>query len=183
VVFKSWFRSRGFSEIRVFNLRLNWIGQKMSFSQQKSSPPEQGAFRPRPHSSGIKKAPATPRPGWVFARCRRCCRRHRPSCRRSCRRYRRRPLTRRRQEPVSLIDSLRRRESLRRDWRHPLPSSPRLHLCWSQALSKPLQVRSLYTVERGVTKRCRLYWPTNSALVYEPIGGGGGGGELRGLSQ
>jgi hypothetical protein len=31
-------------------------------------------------------------------------------------------------------------------------------------------------VERGVTKRCRLSWLTNSALVYEPKGGGGGGG-------
>ncbi len=28
----------------------------------------------------------------------------------------------------------------------------------------------------GVTKRCRLSWPTNSALVYEPKCGGGGGG-------
>jgi hypothetical protein len=123
----------------------------MSLSQ-KSSPPEQGAFRPRPHSSGTKKELTSPRPGWVFARCRRCCRRRRRSCRRYrrscrrccrrhrlyCRRYRRPPLTRRRQEPVSLIDSIRRRESLR-DCCHPLPS--RLHLL-SQALSKP-QVRSL----------------------------------------
>jgi hypothetical protein len=33
---------------------------------------------------------------------------------------------------------------------------------------------------RGVTKRCRLSWLNNSALVYEDkcrgIGGGGGGG-------
>jgi hypothetical protein len=43
---------------------------------------------------------------------------------------------------------------------------------------------------RGVTKRCRLFWLTNSALVYEPkCGGRGGGGRggltlgLRGLSQ
>jgi hypothetical protein len=35
---------------------------------------------------------------------------------------------------------------------------------------------------RGVTKRCRLSWLTNSALVYEPKLGEGGGG-LRGLSQ
>ncbi len=34
---------------------------------------------------------------------------------------------------------------------------------------------------KGVTKRCRLAWRTNSALVYEP--NCGGGGELRGLSQ
>jgi len=34
---------------------------------------------------------------------------------------------------------------------------------------------------QGVTKRCRLSWLTNSALVYEPKCGGGG--ELRGLSQ
>ncbi len=30
--------------------------------------------------------------------------------------------------------------------------------------------------EQGVTKRCRLSWLTNSALVYEPKCGGGGGG-------
>ncbi len=35
--------------------------------------------------------------------------------------------------------------------------------------------------EQGVTKRCRLFWLTNSALVYEPKCGGRG--ELRGLSQ
>jgi hypothetical protein len=34
----------------------------------------------------------------------------------------------------------------------------------------------------GVTKRCRLSWLTNSALVYEPKYGVSGG-ELRGLSQ
>ncbi len=28
----------------------------------------------------------------------------------------------------------------------------------------------------GVTKRCRLSWMTNSALVYEPKWGGGGCG-------
>jgi hypothetical protein len=28
---------------------------------------------------------------------------------------------------------------------------------------------------RGVTKRCRLYWLTNCALVHEPKCGGGGG--------
>jgi hypothetical protein len=32
-----------------------------------------------------------------------------------------------------------------------------------------------YTLPRGVTKRCRLSWLTNSALVYEPKCGGGGG--------
>jgi hypothetical protein len=37
---------------------------------------------------------------------------------------------------------------------------------------------------QGVTKRCRLSWLTNSALVYEPkCGGRGGGGELWGLSH
>jgi hypothetical protein len=35
---------------------------------------------------------------------------------------------------------------------------------------------------KGVTKRCRLSWLTNSALVYEPKCWGGGG-ELRVLSQ
>jgi hypothetical protein len=34
---------------------------------------------------------------------------------------------------------------------------------------------------RGVTKRCRLYWLTNSALVYEPICGGEG--EFRGSAN
>jgi len=33
---------------------------------------------------------------------------------------------------------------------------------------------------QGITKRCRLSWLTNSALVYEPEFGGGA---LRGLSQ
>jgi hypothetical protein len=28
----------------------------------------------------------------------------------------------------------------------------------------------------GVTKRCRLFWLTNSTLVYDPKCGGGGGG-------
>jgi hypothetical protein len=38
----------------------------------------------------------------------------------------------------------------------------------------------MYSVVLGqtqqVTKRCRLYWLTNSALVYEPKCGGMGGG-------
>ncbi len=37
---------------------------------------------------------------------------------------------------------------------------------------------------QGVTKRCRLFWLTNSDLVYEPKSGvWGGGGGLRSLSQ
>jgi hypothetical protein len=32
---------------------------------------------------------------------------------------------------------------------------------------------------QGVTKRCRLFWLTNSALVYEPKCGGWGGGSCR----
>jgi hypothetical protein len=32
------------------------------------------------------------------------------------------------------------------------------------------------TVCQGVTKRCRLSWLTNSALIYEPKCGGMGGG-------
>ncbi len=39
----------------------------------------------------------------------------------------------------------------------------------------------LITFTQGFTKRCRLSWLTNSALVYEPKSGGEG--ELRGLSQ
>ncbi len=35
---------------------------------------------------------------------------------------------------------------------------------------------------QGVTKRCRLFWLDNSALVYEPKCGGSEG-ELRGLSR
>jgi hypothetical protein len=36
----------------------------------------------------------------------------------------------------------------------------------------------LFDPDQGVTKRCRLSWLTNSALVYEPKCGaeGGGGG-------
>ncbi len=34
---------------------------------------------------------------------------------------------------------------------------------------------SLVLYEQGVTKRCRLTWLTNCALVYEPKCGGGGG--------
>ena len=33
-----------------------------------------------------------------------------------------------------------------------------------------------YTLTQGVTKRCRLTWLTNSALVYEPKCEGEGGG-------
>jgi hypothetical protein len=40
---------------------------------------------------------------------------------------------------------------------------------------------SFVRIRMGITKRCRLSWLTNSALVYEPNAGGGGG--LRGLSQ
>jgi hypothetical protein len=29
---------------------------------------------------------------------------------------------------------------------------------------------------QGFTKKCRLSWPTNNALVFEPKCGGGGGG-------
>jgi SLIT-ROBO Rho GTPase activating protein len=55
-----------------------------------------------------------------------------------------------------------------------------------QSLSRAMMMRSsaleqVHTsTSRGVTKRCRLSWLTNSALVYEPKCGGG---ELRGLSQ
>jgi hypothetical protein len=34
---------------------------------------------------------------------------------------------------------------------------------------------NLLTIYQGVTKRCRLSWLTNSALVYEPKCGGGEG--------
>jgi hypothetical protein len=47
------------------------------------------------------------------------------------------------------------------------------------SLSCPLLKYS--TPGRGVTKRCRPSWLTNSALVYEPKCGGGW--ELRGFSQ
>jgi hypothetical protein len=37
------------------------------------------------------------------------------------------------------------------------------------------------SLQQGVTKRCRLFWLTNSALVYEPkCGGQGGGGGVAG---
>ncbi len=38
------------------------------------------------------------------------------------------------------------------------------------------QDRSLPHQNQGVTKRCRLSWQTNSALVYEHECGGEGGG-------
>ena len=41
-------------------------------------------------------------------------------------------------------------------------------------ISKNVNIWSLHTVFQGVTKRCRLSWLTNSALVYEPNAGGGG---------
>jgi hypothetical protein len=40
-----------------------------------------------------------------------------------------------------------------------------------RAKPKPTAIR----FTQGVTKRCRLSWLTNSALVYEPKCGGGGG--------
>jgi hypothetical protein len=40
---------------------------------------------------------------------------------------------------------------------------------------------SVFNINRGVTKRCRLSWLTSSAHVYEPKCGGGG--VLRGPSQ
>ncbi len=43
---------------------------------------------------------------------------------------------------------------------------------------EPIDKKELYP-KQGVTKRCRLSWLTNSALVYEPNCGGG----FRGLSQ
>ncbi len=38
-----------------------------------------------------------------------------------------------------------------------------------------------FPFKQGVTKRCRLSWLTNNAVVYEPKAGGGG--ELRGFRQ
>jgi hypothetical protein len=32
----------------------------------------------------------------------------------------------------------------------------------------------MYGMDQGVTKRCRLFWLTNSTLVYEPNAGEGG---------
>ncbi len=41
-----------------------------------------------------------------------------------------------------------------------------------------------FFVNQGVTKRCRLSWLTNSALVYEPkCGRGEGGGVVCGVSD
>ncbi len=55
----------------------------------------------------------------------------------------------------------------------------------AQTLS-PLQgAKASYEVglKQGVTKRCRLFWLSNSALVYEPKCEGGGGGFLVGKTQ
>jgi hypothetical protein len=41
---------------------------------------------------------------------------------------------------------------------------------------KGYSVRSVRHTSQGVTKRCRLSWLTNSAVVYEPKSGVGGGG-------
>jgi hypothetical protein len=72
------------------------------------------------------------------------------------------------------------------------PTSPTLHLPSADTQTEPCfdywgrgegSIRSslvLYTSAKGITKRCRLSWLTNSALVYEPECGGG---EFRGLSQ
>jgi hypothetical protein len=44
------------------------------------------------------------------------------------------------------------------------------------------QCSSTKAEKQGVTRRCRLSWLTNSALVCMPkFGGWGGGGGLRGL--
>jgi hypothetical protein len=45
-------------------------------------------------------------------------------------------------------------------------------------------LKAIRGCSQGVTKRCRLSWLTNSALVYDPkCLERRGGGELRGLSQ
>jgi hypothetical protein len=52
-------------------------------------------------------------------------------------------------------------------------------LVWTKIIEESLQERSSRTfalpLSQGVTKRCRLSWLTNSALVCEPKRGGGGG--------
>jgi hypothetical protein len=55
-----------------------------------------------------------------------------------------------------------------------------MHTALLNELRHTLMTRGLHYTQ-GVTKRCRLSWLTNSALVYEPICGMKG--ELLGLRQ
>ncbi len=69
------------------------------------------------------------------------------------------------------------------------PVKKKCEVFWSVKLYHLLSIvhwfdawKSPKYIKQGVTKRCRLSWLTNSALVYEPKCGGKGGG-LRVLSQ
>jgi hypothetical protein len=55
------------------------------------------------------------------------------------------------------------------------------HQCIGLKVSRKINKYNFEDVYQGVTKRCRLSWMTNSALVLSP--NAGGGVELRGLSQ
>ncbi len=59
--------------------------------------------------------------------------------------------------------------------------SNRNHGIWEIEQSIIMQWNLQISLGQGVTKRTRLSWLTNSALVYEPKDGGRG--ELRGLCQ
>jgi hypothetical protein len=64
------------------------------------------------------------------------------------------------------------------------------HFFFDNSVTDCRSVRILYGIfsclrliaHQGVTKRYRLSWLTNSALVYEPKGGGEGGAESQPMS-
>ncbi len=57
----------------------------------------------------------------------------------------------------------------------------KIYYCHSITVMKMATAKKTIRCKQGATKRCRLSWLTNSALIYEPKCGGGGG-ELRVLT-
>jgi hypothetical protein len=53
-------------------------------------------------------------------------------------------------------------------------------LYWPTSAAKTGKKSLVPSFNQGITKRCRLSWLTNSALVYEPKCGGMGGGGVAG---
>jgi hypothetical protein len=49
-------------------------------------------------------------------------------------------------------------------------------MCDTGSLLQYVYIYMTVVPYQGVTKRCRLSWLTNSALIYEPKCGGSGGG-------
>jgi hypothetical protein len=55
-------------------------------------------------------------------------------------------------------------------------------LASSSGLKERVELPERFFSDQGVTKRCRLSWLTNSAIVYEPKCGGGGCGGSQPMS-